>query len=140
MQGQLLVQTNKIRAAHGLGAVTWDASLATKVQNYANSCPGFNHGGPQGWQNLATNTPCSGDACMKIVSAAWLWYNEEETKWNYNAHKCNGDWADCGHFSNMMSPRVSKWAVDGPSARMATTSGATTSTLRKAPTFPASAA
>ncbi|KAH9158726.1 hypothetical protein LEN26_002767 [Aphanomyces euteiches] len=80
--------------------------MLTKAQNYANSCPGFNHGGPQGRQNLATNTPCSGDACMKIVSAAWLWYNDEETKWNYNAHKCNGDWADWGHFSNMMSPRV----------------------------------
>ncbi|KAH9188203.1 hypothetical protein AeNC1_009821 [Aphanomyces euteiches] len=110
MQGQLVDQTNKIRAAHGLGPVTWDADLAAKMQAYADSCPGFNHGGPEGWQNLATNEPCSGDACLKIVGAAWMWYNQEETKWNYNANKCNGDWSTCGHFSNMMSPGVKQIA------------------------------
>ncbi|CAK4755981.1 unnamed protein product [Aphanomyces euteiches] len=110
MQGQLIMQTNKIRAAHGLGPVTWDAALAADMQKFADSCPGFNHGGPEGWQNLATFEPCSGDACLKIVGAAWLWYNEEETKWNYNANKCNGDWSVCGHFSNMMAPGVTQIA------------------------------
>ncbi|CAK4107594.1 unnamed protein product, partial [Aphanomyces euteiches] len=110
MQGQLISQTNKIRAAHGLGPVTWDAALSAKMQAYAGSCPGFNHGGPSGWQNLATNQACSGDACLKIVGAAWLWYNQEETKWNYNGNTCNGDWSVCGHFSNMMSPGVKQIA------------------------------
>ncbi|CAK5177558.1 hypothetical protein Ae201684P_001513 [Aphanomyces euteiches] len=95
MQGQLISQTNKIRAAHGLGPVTWDAALSAEMQAYANSCPGFNHGGPSGWQNLATNTACSGDACLNIVGAAWLWYNQEETKWNYDGNTCNGDLSTC---------------------------------------------
>ncbi|CAK4076345.1 unnamed protein product [Aphanomyces euteiches] len=110
MQGQLILQTNKIRAAHGLGPVAWDAALSVQMQQYADSCPGFKHGGPSGWQNLASNTPCTGDTCLKIVGAAWLWYDQEETKWNYDAHTCNGDWSVCGHFSNMMSPDVTKIA------------------------------
>ncbi|RHY58366.1 hypothetical protein DYB30_008413, partial [Aphanomyces astaci] len=41
-----------------------------------------------------------------VVGAAWFWYDEEETFWNYGRNKCNGAWAKCGHFSNMMSPEV----------------------------------
>ncbi|KAG9400931.1 hypothetical protein AC1031_009653 [Aphanomyces cochlioides] len=110
IQRQLITQTNKIRAAHGLGPVTWNAALAAEMQKFADSCPGFNHGGPEGWQNLAPFEPCSGDACLKIAGAAWMWYNDEETKWNYDAHTCNGEWADCGHFSNMMGPGVTQIA------------------------------
>ncbi|KAF0688310.1 Aste57867_20060 [Aphanomyces stellatus] len=110
MKEQLIDQTNKIRAAHGLGPVTWDAKAATDMQQWADSCPGFKHGGPSGWQNLASNTPCGGanqPDCGSLVGAAWMWYNQEETKWNYDSNQCNnGDWATCGHFSNMMSPSV----------------------------------
>ncbi|KAF0687038.1 Aste57867_21199 [Aphanomyces stellatus] len=105
VQDQLIAQTNKIRAAHQLPPVSWDATLASQMQAWADSCPGFQHGGPSGWQNLATNTPCT-DNCLSIVGAPWLWYNQEETQWNYNSHRCNGDWGQCGHFSNMMSPSV----------------------------------
>ncbi|ETV90502.1 hypothetical protein H310_14742 [Aphanomyces invadans] len=78
------------------------------MQDWANTCPGFQHGGPTGWQNLASNTPCgtNGKDCMKIVGASWMWYDQEETKWNYASNSCNGDWSTCGHFSNMMSPEV----------------------------------
>ncbi|KAF0691470.1 hypothetical protein As57867_017259, partial [Aphanomyces stellatus] len=95
MQDQLIAQTNKIRAAHGLTPVTWDATLATKMQSWAASCPGFQHGGPSGWQNLATNTPCGSGKkdCNSIVGAAWMWYDQEETKWNYDSNQCNGGWA-----------------------------------------------
>ncbi|KAF0713102.1 hypothetical protein As57867_004503, partial [Aphanomyces stellatus] len=95
MQDQLIAQTNKIRAAHGLSPVTWDATLATKMQSWAASCPGFQHGGPSGWQNLATNTPCGSGKkdCNSIVGAAWMWYDQEETKWNYDSNQCNGGWA-----------------------------------------------
>ncbi|KAH9082776.1 hypothetical protein LEN26_021157 [Aphanomyces euteiches] len=110
MQGQLIMQTNKIRAAHGLGQVTWDAALSVEMQKFADSCPGFDHGGPEGWQNLGPIESCTGDACLKIAGAAWMWYNDEETKWNYAAHTCNGQWADCGHFSNMMGPGVTQIA------------------------------
>ncbi|KAF0714717.1 hypothetical protein As57867_003722, partial [Aphanomyces stellatus] len=106
MKDQLMFQTNKIRAAHQVPPVTWDDALAAKVQAYASTCPGFNHGGPSGPQNLASNDPC-GEAgqqsCLKYAGGAWLWYVIEEKDWNYDTHKCNGDWLQCGHFSNLMN-------------------------------------
>ncbi|RHZ08032.1 hypothetical protein DYB31_006438 [Aphanomyces astaci] len=112
VKDQLIAQTNKIRAAHGVAPLAWDDALASKMQTWASSCPGFKHGGPSGWQNLATNTACgsSGKDCMKVVGASWLWYDQEETFWNYGSNSCNGDWAKCGHFSNMMSPEVKSMA------------------------------
>ncbi|RHZ40628.1 hypothetical protein DYB26_013513 [Aphanomyces astaci] len=112
VKDQLIAQTNKIRAAHGIGPLTWDDALEPKMQAWAKSCPGFKHGGPSGWQNLATNIACgsSGNDCMKVVGASWLWYDEEETFWNYDNNSCNGGWAKCGHFSNMMSPEVKSMA------------------------------
>ncbi|KAF0714718.1 Aste57867_3734 [Aphanomyces stellatus] len=109
MKEQLVDQTNKIRAAHDLTPVTWDAQAAVGMQTWADSCPGFKHGGPSGWQNLASNIPCGGASqpdCGSLVGAAWLWYDQEETLWDYAANKCTKDWTTCGHFSNMMSPSV----------------------------------
>ncbi|RHZ41016.1 hypothetical protein DYB26_011626 [Aphanomyces astaci] len=110
VRDQLISQHNKIRAAHGVGPVTWDDALASIVQVWANKCPGFEHGELSGGgQNLAMHTPCGTTttlACDKVVGAAWFWYDEEETFWNYGRNKCNGAWAKCGHFSNMMSPEV----------------------------------
>ncbi|RHY16928.1 hypothetical protein DYB25_004126 [Aphanomyces astaci] len=110
VRDQLISQHNKIRAAHGVGPVTWDDALASIVQVWASKCPGFVHGEPTGGgQNLATNTPCGSNttlACDKVLGASWLWYDKEETLWNYGKNKCNGAWIKCGHFSNMMSPEV----------------------------------
>ncbi|ETV75475.1 hypothetical protein H257_10312 [Aphanomyces astaci] len=105
-----MAQTNKIRAAHGISPLTWDDKLEPEMQKWAKSCPGFKHGGPKGSQNLATNKACSGAACMKVVGAAWMWYDEEEKSWNYESNKCNGNWAKCGHFTNMMSPEAKSMA------------------------------
>ncbi|ETV69642.1 hypothetical protein H257_14665 [Aphanomyces astaci] len=82
------------------------------MRAWAGGCPGFTHGGPAGWQNLATYTTCesSGKDCTKVVGASWLWYDQEETFWNYGSNSCNGGWAKCGHFSNMMSPEVTSMA------------------------------
>ncbi|RHZ26340.1 hypothetical protein DYB26_011345 [Aphanomyces astaci] len=112
VKDQLIAQTNKIRAAHGIGPLTWDDELEPKMRTWAKSCPGFKHGGPAGWQNLATNTACgsSGKDCTNVVGASWLWYDQEETFWNYGSNSCNGGWAKCGHFSNMMSPEVKSMA------------------------------
>ncbi|ETV75474.1 hypothetical protein H257_10311 [Aphanomyces astaci] len=107
---QLMAQTNKIRAAHGISPVTWDDKLEAEMQKWARSCPGFKHGGPKGSQNLATNIKCSGAACMKVLGASWMWYDEEEKSWNYESNKCNGNWAKCGHFTNMMSPEAKSMA------------------------------
>ncbi|RHY79174.1 hypothetical protein DYB31_009817 [Aphanomyces astaci] len=110
VKDQLMVQTNKIRAAHGISPVTWDDKLEAEMQKWAGGCPGFKHGGPKGSQNLATNIKCSGAACMKVLGASWMWYDEEEKSWNYASNKCNGDWAKCGHFTNMMSPETTSMA------------------------------
>ncbi|RHY18213.1 hypothetical protein DYB36_011712 [Aphanomyces astaci] len=112
VKDQLIAQTNKIRAAHGIGPVTWNDELEPKMRAWAEDCPGFTHGGPPGWQNLATYTKCesSGKDCTKVVGASWLWYDQEETFWNYDNNSCNGGWAKCGHFSNMMSPEVKSMA------------------------------
>ncbi|KAF0730889.1 hypothetical protein Ae201684_011771 [Aphanomyces euteiches] len=105
MQGQLLSQTNKIRAAHSLNPVTWDAALSAKLQKFADSCPGYTTGGVAGWQNYGGYQPCTGDACLKIVGAAWSWYNQAESYWNYSSRKCS---SNCITFTNMMSPGVTK--------------------------------
>ncbi|RHZ30333.1 hypothetical protein DYB37_005577 [Aphanomyces astaci] len=111
LKHQLLFQTNKIRAVHSIGSVTWNDGLAIQMQAWADTCPGFQHGGPSGWQNLATYDRCGFQECMAIAGAAWLWYDQEETLWNYDTNQCStGAWADCGHFSNMMSPQVSSMA------------------------------
>ncbi|RHY19707.1 hypothetical protein DYB36_012193 [Aphanomyces astaci] len=110
VRDQLISQHNKIRAAHGVGPVTWDDALASRMQAWANTCPGFKHGGPKsGGQNLATHIPCGTSttrASDTVVGASWMWYDEEETFWNYGTNSCNGAWEKCGHFSNMMSPEV----------------------------------
>ncbi|KAF0707570.1 hypothetical protein As57867_006569, partial [Aphanomyces stellatus] len=85
------------------------AALAVQMQAWADTCPGFKHGGPSGWQNLATNVRCGSGSpdCLSLVGASWLWYDQEEALWDYTANACsNGNWATCGHFSNMMSPTV----------------------------------
>ncbi|RLO09515.1 hypothetical protein DYB28_006037 [Aphanomyces astaci] len=54
---------------------------------------------------LPAGVTCEGDAHC-VVGASWLWYDEEETFWNYDSNTCNGDWAKCGHFTNLISPEV----------------------------------
>ncbi|RLO11167.1 hypothetical protein DYB28_006550 [Aphanomyces astaci] len=112
VKDQLIAQTNKIRAAHGIGPVTWNYELEPKMRAWAEDCHGFKHGGAPGWQNLASYTACesSGKDCTKVVGASWLWYDQEETFWNYDSNSCNGGWVKCGHFSNMMSPEVKSMA------------------------------
>ncbi|EQC29638.1 hypothetical protein SDRG_12642 [Saprolegnia diclina VS20] len=98
---RLVDVTNVLRVAHGL-------NLSAKLQSFANSCPGFVHGGPQGFQNLAGNfESCQTSAsCWGDRTGAWQWYGEV-AKWNFKAQKCaTGSWSDCGHFSNMLSPGV----------------------------------
>ena len=106
IQQQILSQTNIIRQAHSLPPLSWNYQLANEVQKYANTCPGFKHGGPKGHQNLAKFYPCTGyEQCKNKVGPAWMWYNKEETLWNYSMNTCStGRWWDCGHFTNSMSP------------------------------------
>ncbi|KAG9400923.1 hypothetical protein AC1031_009645 [Aphanomyces cochlioides] len=100
VQGQLLSQTNKIRAAHGL-----NRSLGTLRCRL--NCK-------TGWQNFAGYQACTGDACLKTLGAAWSWYNQGEPYWNYSSRKCS---SNCVTFTNMMSPGVTKigcgWAKCG---------------------------
>ncbi|KAF0694342.1 hypothetical protein As57867_014698, partial [Aphanomyces stellatus] len=113
LKAQIVYQTSKIRAAHGLGPVTWNDDLAVKMQAWADSCPqktGGGHGGPPGNQNLAGFAPC-GNSCMKAAGPAWTWYDSEEAEWNYDANASkDGNWMTTGHFSNSMNPGVNQIA------------------------------
>ncbi|OQR92479.1 hypothetical protein ACHHYP_03670 [Achlya hypogyna] len=105
---RLLDVTNLVRMAHGLPPVAWNTELSSKMQAFANSCPGFVHGGPTGFQNLAGNfESCNSAAsCLGDTTGAWQWYSEESL-WDYSKQTCStGQWSDCGHFTNLMSPGV----------------------------------
>lgn len=96
-QALIVNQTNILRLIHSLNTVQWDETIANRVQEWANTCPGFQHSS-LGWENLAS-------APTDTINPAWLWYQQEETMWDYDRNSCStGNWADCGHFTNMMSP------------------------------------
>ncbi|KAF0715159.1 Aste57867_3540 [Aphanomyces stellatus] len=110
IKNQILDQTNKLRAAHGIPPITYDDTAAAGLQQWADSCPGFQRGGPSGSQNLAPFVPC-GDvnqpACMSLAGAAWMWYDQEEALWNYDTNQCKSDNVNaCGDFSNMLCRSV----------------------------------
>ena len=103
---RLLAQHNIIRSAHELNPVTWDTSLGVRMQAWANSCPGFRHGGPDGAQNLARYSPCASEVeCKGNLGAAWRWYDTEVENWSFENDVCyltDG----CGNLSNMLGSDV----------------------------------
>lgn len=111
-EARILAQHNVLREAHGLSILTWDPDLAQANTEYAQTCPGLRHGGPKGNQNIASfSWPCAiqETVCPSGTSATWLLYAAEEQLWNYDTNACRtGNWADCGHFNNMMAPEASK--------------------------------
>ncbi|KAF0683593.1 Aste57867_24359 [Aphanomyces stellatus] len=108
IKDMLIVHTNKLRAAHDLPSLSWDVSEAARLQAWADTCPGYVALEPSGHQNMMVYFPCRD--CVKLLSSVWIWYNDEETKWNYDRHECGaGSWAPCGDFSNMMSPSVTSF-------------------------------
>ncbi|KDO21003.1 hypothetical protein SPRG_13898, partial [Saprolegnia parasitica CBS 223.65] len=113
LKTQIIYQTSVIRAAHGLGPVTWNDELGAKMQAWADSNPqqnGGGHGGPPGNQNLASFLVCKND-CMASAGPAWSWYSGEEKLWDYSTNKSkDGNWMTTGHFSNSMDPGVNEIA------------------------------
>ncbi|OQR97898.1 hypothetical protein ACHHYP_09680 [Achlya hypogyna] len=113
LKAQIIYQTSVIRAAHGLGPVSWNDDLAIKMQAWADSAPqktGGGHGGPPGNQNLASFIICN-DNCMSTTGPAWDWYSGEEKLWNYDTNESqDGNWMTTGHFSNSMDPGVNEIA------------------------------
>ncbi|KDO17265.1 hypothetical protein SPRG_21865, partial [Saprolegnia parasitica CBS 223.65] len=113
LKAQIIHQTTVLRAAHGLGPVTWNDELAAKMQAWADSNPqknGGGHGGPPGNQNLAGFVICNND-CMHTAGPAWNWYSSEEKLWDYDSNQSkDGNWMTTGHFSNSMDPGVNQVA------------------------------
>jgi hypothetical protein len=112
MKEMLLWQTSTIRAAHGLGRVTWNDELAARMQAWADDCsahPLGGHGGPKGSQNLAS---WSGPQTINQKDGApWLWYADEEALFDYNTQKSrDGNWMTIGHFWNSVNPGVNQIA------------------------------
>ncbi|KAL4615139.1 hypothetical protein ACB092_07G103500 [Castanea dentata] len=88
---------NAARAQVGVGAITWDANLATFAQNYAKQhkgdCRLVHSGGPYG-ENLAGST---GD--LTGTAAVNLWV-AEKSKYDYNSNSCVG--GVCGHYTQVV--------------------------------------
>lgn len=111
LNDQIFGQTNIIRQAHGLSSITWDASLAQVIQNYADTCP-TGHGGFSGpplskhWQNAAGYLKRSGNDYENVKGSAWLWYYLDENFYHYDNGECkeeNNFPRNCMHFQTMMA-------------------------------------
>ncbi|KAF0712792.1 Aste57867_4658 [Aphanomyces stellatus] len=109
---QVARQLTIIRAAHGLGPVTYDAGIAAQMQAWADDCsqhPGGGHGGPYGVQNLASAPDC-GTNCLKEEGPSWWWYAGEVVNFNFQSQQCDLNVNDggCGHFVNSLGTWVTK--------------------------------
>jgi hypothetical protein len=101
---------NAIRKAYGCGPVTWDATLASDSQAYANLCKGLTHSAANGayGENLsyyqATPEPTKGFPYKTMdyhpVSG---WYTSEEPFWNCAKNSCNTTTGGmCGHLTQIV--------------------------------------
>ncbi|KAA0031390.1 basic form of pathogenesis-related protein 1-like [Cucumis melo var. makuwa] len=88
---------NDIRAAVGVGPVSWDDTLAAYAQSYADSkidtCEMEHSNGPYG-ENLA-----EGYDEMTGVEAVKFWATEKKF-YNHHLNRCVGD--ECGHYTQIV--------------------------------------
>lgn len=88
---------NDVRAAVGVGPVSWDDNLAVYAQNYAYSkietCEMEHSNGPYG-ENLA-----EGYGEMTAVEAVKFWATEKKF-YNHHLNQCVGD--ECGHYTQIV--------------------------------------
>ncbi|KAJ9705389.1 hypothetical protein PVL29_003441 [Vitis rotundifolia] len=89
---------NTARAQVGVGPMSWDNTVATYAQNYANKrigdCNLVHSGGPYG-ENLAggSGTPLTGTAAVN------LWVGEKPY-YNYDSNSCVGK--ECRHYTQVV--------------------------------------
>ena len=100
-QNAVLTLTNQYRTAHGSPPVTWDPTVATFSQNWANymaSTGNFAHSSSDLYgENLAQ---FFGSNSNFERSAINLWY-AESSKYNYNNPESN-NFNEIGHFSQLV--------------------------------------
>ncbi|KAK2987452.1 hypothetical protein RJ640_018589 [Escallonia rubra] len=89
---------NSARANVGVGAMTWDNTVAAYAQNYANQrigdCNLVHSGGPYG-ENLA-----KGSGTFTGTAAVNLWV-AEKPYYNYTANSCASGHV-CGHYTQVV--------------------------------------
>ncbi|GAV80285.1 CAP domain-containing protein [Cephalotus follicularis] len=89
---------NDARASVGVGALTWDDTVANYAQNYANErindCQLVHSGGPYG-ENLAWGYPD-----LSGTGAVELWV-DEKAYYDYNSNTCEPGKV-CGHYTQVV--------------------------------------
>ncbi|KAJ4959199.1 hypothetical protein NE237_026310 [Protea cynaroides] len=97
-QEDYLTTHNSARSEVGVGSMTWDDTVATYAQNYANQraedCNLVHSGGSYG-ENLAWS---SGD--MSATDAVNMWV-AEKTYYDYNSNSC-AEGQQCGHYTQVV--------------------------------------
>ncbi|XVF00654.1 hypothetical protein REPUB_Repub04eG0019700 [Reevesia pubescens] len=89
---------NTARAAVGVGPMTWDNTVATYAQNYANKRIGdcnLVHSGGRYGENLAWSS-----ADLSGTNAVRMWVNEK-ADYNYNSNTC-AQGKVCGHYTQVV--------------------------------------
>ncbi|KAL8140962.1 hypothetical protein V2J09_006983 [Rumex salicifolius] len=90
---------NAARAQVGVGPMSWDTSLVSYAQNYANSrngnCDLVHSGGPYG-ENLAWGSWST----FSGVDASNMWVNERQD-YNYGSNTC-APGKVCGHYTQVV--------------------------------------
>lgn len=87
---------NNARAQVGVGPMTWDAGLASRAQNYANSRTGdcnLIHSGPG--ENLAKG---GGDFTGRAAVELWV---SEKPNYNHGTNQCASGKV-CGHYTQVV--------------------------------------
>ena len=89
---------NTARSQVGVGAMTWDNTLATYAQNYANQrkadCNLVHSGGPYG-ENIAWGSPS-----LTGTGAVNMWV-AEKADYDYNSNTCASGKV-CGHYTQVV--------------------------------------
>ena len=98
---------NAIRAAHGVGPLTWDPALAAIAQNWAERCTDVqqpiglvdhNEGRSDTYPEYVGENIYGSSGGASGTDAVALWA-EEEADYDYASNSCNGV---CGHYTQIV--------------------------------------
>lgn len=85
-------------ASPALANLSWNTTLATQAQNYANNCNYVHSGAPNVGENLYAGAVSSGFPSNVEIAAAQNWAGEFPN-YNYATMGCTGQ---CGHYTQMV--------------------------------------
>lgn len=105
---RILADHNKYRSALGIPGLTWSNELAAVAQRWANhlaieqGCRFF-HSSSEYGENLSMGSGASHNFTDAIEGWA-----AERKDFNYTTKQCNGNWAKCGHYTQIIWKSTTK--------------------------------